>query len=343
MRKWRNIFYFKSLHYGVSIVLLALIPVSLAIIFFQTFVNVSPYSKEIKSIAISETYDLQMLIYYIISGLIHVIICFVIASHFSMSNNKDTPYPKLRILKTIRFIFLIFVLALVYILDALHINVAYLSHDRLYILMGKSEYFKSAFIYFPENLSSLFNGWEWFHLFSSFPFMLISIAIAVMIYSGFYIGNELYQFLHVKELSIERIKEYIKDLHLMLRNYAQLLSIALVSSTIATVLFLQVPVPLIKDDAIRANYTNVSVAIGVFWGVVFSLTLLFLCIYPYRLAHKKITALIQMDRVKNDPKLEEWLDKHKNYYTFIWNLKLLTSIISPAAAGILSAVISHIL
>lgn len=336
MSKGIRSFSFKGLRYSVNTILLALIPVGLAILFLQLFVNVRPYDRGLRNIELKETYNIEMLIYYLVSGLMHIIICAIIANQFALTGKKDLPHLKLTVVRNTRLLFLFFVFLLVYFLDSIHINLAYLSHDRLYILMDKSEFYTSSFAFFPS-------GQQWFRLFSTFPFLLISFALCVMIYAGFYIGNEMYNFIYKQDFTIEKLKEHIKDLHRILRNYARLLSIVMVSSTIATILFFQLPVPLIKDDLIKSSYSNVSMSMGICWGVVFSLTLLFLCIYPYKLAHKKITSIIQMERVKNDPELEEWIDKHKSYYTFIWNLQLFTSIISPAAAGILTTILSHVL
>lgn len=336
MSKRLILFHFKGLKYSVSTILFALIPVILAILVLQLFVNVRLYDQGIRTIEIKDGYNIEILIYYIVSGIVHIIICAIIVNQFALSNKQDIPVIKLNVTRNTRVLFLFLVFFLVYSLDRLHINLAYLSHERLYVLLGKSEFFKASFVSFPSGL-------DWFHLFSSLPFLLICFALSVMIYAGFYIGNEMYNFVYKQDLSAEKLKEIIKDLHRLLRNYAKLLSIVMVSSTIATILFFQLPVPLIKDELIKANYSNVSMSMGICWGVVFSLTLLFLCIYPYKIAYKKVSLIIQMERVKNDPELEDWIDKHKSYYSFIWNLKLFTSIISPAAAGILTTILSHVL
>ena len=336
MRTRPKSFAFKSIRYSVNTILLALIPVTLGIIFLEVFVNVRSYDQGLRSIDLKDTYNIEMLIYYLVSGLMHMIICAIIANQFGLTNKRDLPGVKLKVVRNTRMMFLLFVFVMVYFLDSIHINLAYLSHDRLYILMERSEFFERTFRYIPSQL-------EWFRVFSTFPFLLICFALCVMVYAGFFIGNEMFNFTHKQDFTPDKIKEQIKDLHRILRNYARLLSIVMVSSTIATILFFQLPVPLIKDELVKANYNNVSMAMGICWGVVFSLTLLFLCIYPYKLAHRKITSIILSERVKNDPELEEWIDQHKSYYTFIWNLQLFTSIISPAAAGILTTILSHVL
>ena len=336
MSKGLRLFNFKGLQYGVYTILLALIPVGLAILFLQFFVNITPYERGLKSIEIKETYNIEMLIYYLVAGLLHIIICVIIANQFALTAKKDLPHLKLSVVRDTRLIFLLSVFLLVYIFDSIHINLAFLSHDRLYILMEKSEFYDRLFRFFPT-------GFQGFRLFSTFPFVLICIALSVMIYAGFYIGNEVYNFIYKQDFSADKLKEHIKDLHRILRNYARLLSIVMVSSTIATILFFLLPVPLIKDLTESNSYSNVSMSMGICWGVVFSLTLLFLCIYPYKLAYRKIGSIIQSERIKNDPDLEEWIDKHKSYYSFVWNLQLFTSIISPAAAGILTTILSHVL
>jgi hypothetical protein len=269
-------------------------------------------------------------------SIVHIIICAIIINQFSLSEKKSTNRVKLKSVRKLRLLFVVAMFILVYFLDLFNIKLAYLSHQRLYLLMGKSEFFHTSFRY-------VFPGIEIFRLFSILPFTLILVAVSVMIYAGFYIGQEMDTFINKRDLAVDKIKDELKSLHRLLKNYAQLLSIVMVSSTIATILFFQLPISLIKSQTVKAEYINVSMAIGVCWGVIFSLTLLFLCMYPYKLAHKKITALVQSDRIRNDPDLEDWIDKHRSYYTFIWNLRLLTSIISPAAAGIITTILSNFL
>jgi hypothetical protein len=79
---------------------------------------------------------------------------------------------------------------------------------------------------------------------------------------------------------------------------------------------------------------------GVCWGVVFSLTLLFLCIYPYALIHKKIKTVIQQNRIKDDPELEKWIYEYTSYYSLMVDNTFIISIVSPAVSSIFSAIIS---
>jgi hypothetical protein len=343
MSRITNITHFKSLKYGLSTILFALIPVVFAIILFQIFFNVRTYHAELQLITTTKQYDIQKLLYYLIGGLAHITICTIITAQFSLGNKRDLTAHKAKVLRRVRTIAVVSVFVLIYLLDTIHINLAYLSHDRLYTLMSRSEYFSNLFKFFPESSGRTFEGWHWFHLFSTLPFLLICVALSVMVFAGFYIGNELHNFVKKESFDEKRVKDHITDLNILLKKYAQLLSIVMVSSTITTILFFQLPVPLIQDLAVQHNFSQVSMTMGICWGVIFSLTLLFLCIYPYQIAHRRMTTLLQEQRIKNNAELEAWMDQHKNYFTFIWNLKLLTSIISPAAAGILTTIISGLL
>jgi hypothetical protein len=331
--------HFKQLQYGVKTVLYGLIPGTLAVILFQLLIDIKPYDNSLKAIVIGEAYDIKMLVYYAISAIAHLIVCSVIIYHFLLKNERDLNSNVLGVLRRTRLLFLIVVFFLLYFLDRSSINVAYLSHDRLYILLSKSSFFKNAFRAFPSDYGWLAQG-TWFHLFSIIPFGGTCIALGVMVYGSFYIGKELYNKIDKTPEPEVQIKEFISGVNASLKKYVQLLSIVLVSSTIGTVLFFQIPVALIKDEALRKTYSGVSMSMGICWGVIFSLTLLFLCIFPYRLAHRKYASLIQNVRIKDDPELEKWLENHGSYFSLLGNAKLVLSIIAPTVASFVTTVLS---
>jgi hypothetical protein len=339
MVKIKKFLAFKELKYSLITVSLGLIPVFVIILLLQLFVDIVPYHSQLKTIDLSDYYDIKMLIYYIVSAIIHLFICIIVSSYFSLSINKNTSIPKLRVMRTFRLFSLVFVFLLVYLIDGLHINLAYLSHDRIYFILSKSIFYSNSFKFFPEDFMLI--GMKWFHLFSVLPFTLICVALSVMVFGGFYIGKELYNHVDSKEVSVNTLKEFVSNSNRMLRSYSQLLSVVMVSSTIATVLFFQLPVSLIKDTALRGYYSGVSMSMGVCWGATFSLTLLFLCIFPYSMIHRKIRSVIQDNRVKDDPEFEVWIEENASYFSFFGNIKLIISIVSPVVAGILTTLISH--
>jgi len=332
--------HFKGIQYGVKTILSGLIPVTLAIICFEMLIDVGPYQKELKTLLLAKSYNFKMLIYYIVAGFAHIVICSIIIYHFFLTSKKNAPGATLKWTRRIRLACLVGMFALVFILDAVHINIAVFSHDRLYILMTQSPFFKSAMKFFPGDFLPLFR-FQWFHLFSIYPFVLICFALTVMVYGGFYIGKDLQGYINREEVPNKEVKKYISSINSALKKYAQLLSVVLVSSTLSTVLFFQVPISLLKEQAVKSDYGGVSVSMGICWGVIFSLTLLFLCIYPYWLTHKKITALIQDQRVQDDPDLEEWLTTNKSFYLLMGNTKLIVSVICPAAASIVATMITQ--
>jgi hypothetical protein len=332
--------HFKGIQYGIKTILSGLIPVTLAIICFEMLIDVDPYQKELRTLLLAKSYNFKMLIYYIVAGFAHIVICSIIIYHFFLTGRKNAPEITLKWTRRIRFICLLSMFAIVFVLDAVHINIAVFSHDRLYILMSQSPFFKSAMKFFPGDFLAMFQ-YKWFHIFSVYPFILICFALTVMVYGGFYIGKDLHGYINRSDIPNNEIKKYISDINSMLKKYAQLLSVVLVSSTISTVLFFQVPVSLLKEQAIKTDYCGVSVSMGICWGVIFSLTLLFLCMYPYWLTHKKITMLIQDKRVQDDLKLEEWLNINQSFYLLMGNTKLIVSVICPAAASIIATMITQ--
>ena len=332
-------FSFKQLKYGVITAIFGLIPVTFVIILFELFIDISPYNHQINLLNVSQNYDIKMLVYYIVSGLSHIIICGIIVGHFFLKSGENAPTFKLKSIQKVRFSLLIIMILLVYFLDKFHFNLAYLSHDRLYILMEKSDFFINILKVFPRDVLH-FVDLDLFYTFSLFPFVLICTALAVMIFGSFFIGGKLYEYIDLKELSINDIKVYILNMKLIFKRYTQLLSFVLVSSTIATILFFLVPVSLLENPIEKSNYMGVSIAMGVCWGVVFSLTLLFLCIYPYALIHKKIKTVIQQNRIKDDPELEKWIYEYTSYYSLMVDNTFIISIVSPAVSSIFSAIIS---
>lgn len=336
----KRIFYIKQIKYSVKTVTLGLIPVSLAILIFEILFDIKPYLKQIENLDINDNYDIKMLIYYIISGLSHIIICSIISYHFLVSNNRNAPNIILKKNHFIKFLVVALLFFSVYLLDKLHTNIAVLSHERLYVIMSKSDFFKKSFYSFPKDYIPFLKTSNWFHMFSLLPFVLICFALIVMVFGSFYIGKEIHYYTNQTEIEIKKVREYIKNINSILRNYVQLLSVVLVSSTVATVLFFQIPTYLLKNSILRSEYSGLSIAMGISWGVIFSLTLLFLCIYPYRLIYSKITTLLQENRVKDDVDLEKWLEVYKSHYSLMGNMKLLISIMSPALASILTTVIT---
>lgn len=342
-KKTVNLFYFKNVRHSLGIILFALIPVVLSVIVFQVFVNRSVYTDALLKLEIKPQYNIVMLLYYLIIGIAHIIISIIVAWQFALLNKRNMPSFKMTAIKKARLLSLIVIFFAIYLVDLFGLNISFLSHERLYLLMQQSDFYKQVFLYFPDCLFQNYANWEWFRVFSILPFLLICVAVSVMIYGGFYIGNEINRFLSIEDWDLKRIREKLTEQTRILRNYAQLLSIVMVSSTIATILFFLLPIPLIKDPLQKNEFMNVSFAMGICWGVIFSLTLLFLCIYPYKKVHDRISILVQMERVKNDPEHENWLLRHKNHYTFSWNFRLIVSILSPAATGILATLASQFL
>jgi len=266
--------HFKGIQYGVKTILSGLIPVTLAIICFEMLIDVGPYQKELKTLLLTKSYNFKMLIYYIVAGFAHIVICSIIIYHFFLTSKKNAPGITLKWTRRIRFVCLLGMFALVFVLDAVHINIAVFSHDRLYILMTQSPFFKSAMRFFPGDFLPTAR-FQWFRLFSIYPFVLICFALTVMVYGGFYIGKDLQGYINREEIPNKEIKKYISSINSVLKKYAQLLSVVLVSSTLSTVLFFQVPISLLKEQAVKSDYGGVSVSMGICWGVIFSLTFYF--------------------------------------------------------------------
>jgi len=115
----------------------------------------------------------------------------------------------------------------------------------------------------------------------------------------------------------------------------------MVSSTVATVLYLQVPMSLIENDVQRQSFQSLSLSVGFSWGLVFSFTLLFLCIHPYLKINQLVSNYSNDHRLSDDEATIAWIEEKKEVFSVSNNVKLITSIVSPTMASLLTTFLSR--
>ena len=114
------------------------------------------------------------------------------------------------------------------------------------------------------------------------------------------------------------------------------MSAVLVTSTIATIIFFELPLPyLLKDSIGYQIFSQSSIAMGITWGVIFSLTMLFMYFYPLIIVHKTIKRVQKENLIINNREIVEWTNKIEDNYIIYKDLKSSLSVLLPSIIGII--------
>lgn len=287
-----------------------------------------------QNIGIINSYEIDYIIQYVAISSFHIIVCILSISFFTRRIKKDKTNIKLSYLNLGRLLVIFSLPIILLLIDYFQPNVSLLSHERIYVILKHTPFFNNLFNSFPNDYISFLN-FDLFYVFSLLPFSLIVLGITVMISSCFSIGVEIAKVKNVeKENDWKQMAKILKDTSDSLKNHVFLLSIVLVSSTIATIIFFYLPLPAIPEF-LRDSYKSVSLAMGFFWGVTYSLTLLSIYIFPYKYLAKKTSEFSQNEKLKNDLSFKKWLNENQEIFVLSENIKIIVSVLSPIFASLL--------
>ncbi|MFZ4699776.1 MAG: hypothetical protein ACOYMG_06960 [Candidatus Methylumidiphilus sp.] len=76
--------------------------------------------------------------------------------------------------------------------------------------------------------------------------------------------------------------------------------IILITSTLSTSFFLRIGVSLEEDKQTRETISAISKAMGLHWGIVFTLMLAFMLIIPTWLVHFKLKQIYRIEKISKD-------------------------------------------
>jgi hypothetical protein len=124
-----------------------------------------------------------------------------------------------------------------------------------------------------------------------------------------------------------------------LRSHALALSFVLVTSTLATVAYLRIPLGFLAD-ADRRGFKAVSDSVGLVWGVTFSLTLLALCVYPFNRLRAHFSKVASNAHVTHSKVLDQWLIENRVLLQVPANLQLVLSVLLPATVAVVTNLVS---
>jgi hypothetical protein len=124
-----------------------------------------------------------------------------------------------------------------------------------------------------------------------------------------------------------------------LRSHALALSLVLVTSTLGTVAYLRIPLGLLADVE-RSSFKTISDAVGLVWGVTFSLTLLALCVYPFIRLRAHFSKARNQAHVTHSGVVDQWLKENRALLHVPTNLQLLLSVLLPATVAVVANLVS---
>lgn len=307
---------------------LMLVPVTTVIVLMQLFVPAAEVQRAIAtSYPLAEAPSLQLYVLYLTSAAAHIIVSGLVIVFLSKGLRKDITETKRRAIQLARYVLTAVLVGLFLVADYVGPVLALISHERTYAVLQRSSMFAPYFA----------GGQSAFHPFSLLPASLIVLGLVVIVLTCISVARDL-MFISQSIRSRptpdmrRRIDLKIRSFH----NYFYVLSSVLATSTIATTLFLKLPLTSILSGPTYDSFSAVSNAISVCWGVTFSLTMLAMCFYPYFRVQRDLRALVHDATVTDDVEMQRWVTDIQENYVIYTNLKSLVSIFVPAVIGALS-------
>ena len=326
-------FGFEEVKIAFKTFIVMLIPIFSFIILLECFIPKSSILSTLSSnVKLTSTPNLKIYILYLTASVSHVLISIAVIIFLWRKLFKNNTYLKSRIVLK-RIILLISLIILLFlIIDKIHANLALLSHERVYYYLLKSEFFSTYFELIPNG--SFFKG---FFIFSMIPFILILLGFVIIVLTCFNIGKDLIKVIDnlkinftIAERSIFQMK--VKEFH----NYLYILSIVLATSTIATVLFFKLPLTILTKNSTYTTYNNISTSMGICWGVIFSLTMLSMCFYPFFAIQSRLKYYIRNSEVAANKEMKIWLEEIEDNYIIYKDFKMMLFVVLPAFISLIA-------
>lgn len=325
---WPARFQFGEIQIATIVFVLMLVPVTSVIALLELFVPPEEVRRVVSaSHQLAGTSNLQLYVLYLTSAAAHIIVSGLVIAFLSKGLQKDISGTKRHAIRSALYLLCALLIGLFLIADYLGPVLALLSHQRVYAVLQYSSLFNP---YFAQQPSA-------FNPFSLLPGGLIVLGLVVIVLTCVSIGRDLMFVSH--SIRSRPTADMRRDVDLKIRsfhNYFYVLSSVLATSTIATALFLKLPLTTIAVGPGYDAFDTLSNALSVCWGVTFSLTMLAMCFYPYFRVQRDLRALIQDAKVTDDVELQHWVTDIQENYVIYTNLKSLISIFVPAVIGSLS-------
>lgn len=269
----------------------------------------------------------------------HVLLAIGVAFVSERAAFRNASEAKNRVLKRFRAAVFLLLMLIVFAADATHRKIAVLSHERIFAVLSRAQPLASMF----QNQVQIFGrSVPAPTLFSILPMVAVGAALWAMATVILCCSKFLAEFQRPKDIaagdSDSRVVAF-GDAMEALRAHFLALSLVLLTSTLATIAFFRTPIGLLKPSE-RAAFQAISDAMGLVWGVTFSLTLVALCVYPFIVLRRQLENLERDAQDTQNETLGKWVRKYRTLLQVPANLKLIISMLSPATVAVLSRLIS---
>ncbi len=317
---------FKDINMASKTFGIMLIPVLSFVLIFEIFIPKSEIIKQINDCPVlSHTGSWKLYIIYLSVAIAHIIISLMVILYLRNRFCYYYSHVKSNVLLKISVILLSFMLLLFILSNIFDTNLALLSNERILSILQKHQFYRVSFTRIIQ--TSLL---EDITIFPIIPFTLILIGLLVIVLTCTNIGFDLaYVINNLKKKNVQNKRTEIETRIKEFNNYLYILSFVLLTSTIATMLYLQLPLTCIEKGAFFERFQNQSFSVGICWGIIFSLTMLTMCLYPFYIIQKKTETYIKENYILGNDEYVEWLKSLGNNYLIYNNFKLLLSVLSP--------------
>lgn len=284
-------------------------------------------------------HDLTPLFVYYIAWAAHMFVSGSVIFLGARSAYRNIPSDKAAAMRRFAILATLMTMFFLLLVDALHCKLAVLTHERIFSVLSREHSLCPFFEYEaePHNHPISFPT-----IFSLFPIISVGAAFwataTIVLCASRSLGDfhEINNILDAKVTA--RMTAFSETLE-ALRSQVLALSLVLVTSTLGTVAYLRTPLGLLAD-ADRHSFKTVSDAIGLMWGVTFSLTLLALCFYPFIRLRVHLKAFDQEAVLTHSEALRQWLKENRALMQVPANLQLVLSVLLPATVAVVTNLVS---
>jgi len=329
---------FQEIRHALPMIVFALIPVVSVFVIFQFGVT----GKTIQMMCVTTRsaivgHDLTPLFNYYIAFVAHMLVSIGVVLLGARSAYRNTSVMKATVLKRFAIMAALMTMFFLLLADAMHCKLAVLTHERLFGVLSREP---SLSPFFQHEADFKGHPISFPTIFSSFPIISIGAAFwatATIILCATKSLADLQRTDDDAEPN-GRIAAFSDALEI-LRSHVLALSFVLVTSTLATIAYLRTPLGLLAD-ADRRGFKAVSDAVGLVWGVTFSLTLLALCVYPFIRLRAHLSTLGRDAILTGSETLDQWLRENRVLLQVPANLQLVLSVLMPATVAVVTNLVS---
>jgi hypothetical protein len=334
LRAWS----FKGVRFALRMIGFAFIPVVSVALVFEFLLPKQAVALTVTSPAVVG-HDLAPLFNYYVAWVAHVLISIGVGLGAARGAFKNTSPTQKAVLKRFRFVTFVIAMLAVILADAVHSNLAVLSHERIFNVLS-AEPSLSLLFHYKVRIGQYRISVP--TLFSCFPIGAIAAAFWTTVTIILCASKSLVEF-HRAKHSKDPNKQTAAFTEALdaLRSYFMALSLVLVTSTLATVAYVRTPLGLL-GAAERNGFKAVTDAVGLMWGVTFSLTVLAVYIHPFIVLRDRFAELSKdaEAEVSKDEVMSRWLRKNHAFLQVPANLQLLLSMLLPATVAVLANLVS---